>query len=103
MPPNPIPPDTAEEDVAWILERRLPQPIATFETPVRLTSREPAPPRSYIYCSRSGPGDVFRPFAERAGRDAGWRLYEIDASHSPHVTAPETLRDVLIRILDDEI
>src|SRR5262249_10270293 len=102
IPPNPMPADTPEADVAWAAHRRLPQPLKTFETPLRLTSREPPPPRSYIYCQRAapaprsyiygqgaGPGDVFRQFAERAQRETGWRYFEIDSSHNPHITAPQ--------------
>jgi len=44
----------------------------------------------------SGTGsDPFRPFAERAKNDPNWRYYELDASHSAHVTAPETLAQLL--------
>jgi pimeloyl-ACP methyl ester carboxylesterase len=95
MPPSPMPPDTPADDVAWAAPRRMPQPLKTFDTPIRIAN--PLPPRSYIYCKRSGPGDVFRPFADRA-RAEGWPLFEIDASHNPHITAPEMLRDVLVKI-----
>ena len=37
----------------------------------------------------------FRLFAERAKSEPGWRYFEIDASHSPNVTAPETLMGLL--------
>jgi hypothetical protein len=40
----------------------------------------------------------FGQFAARA-RTEGWPLYELDASHSPNVTAPDALMDVLQRIL----
>jgi pimeloyl-ACP methyl ester carboxylesterase len=95
VPPNPTPPDTSEADAKWIAERRLPQSFKTFEMPLRLRGPETTLPRSYIYCQRIGPVDVFRPFAERAKSEPGWRHYEIDASHSPHVTAPETLAALL--------
>jgi pimeloyl-ACP methyl ester carboxylesterase len=95
IPPNPMPPDTPEADVAWAAPRRMPQPIGTFETRIRLTN--PPPPRSYIYCKRCGPGDVFRPFAERA-RAEGWPYFELDASHNPHITAPQELLAVLQEI-----
>jgi pimeloyl-ACP methyl ester carboxylesterase len=98
LPPNPMPPDTPEADVAWAATRRLPQPIKTFETPLRLTASAPPPPRSYIYCKRIGPTDVFRQFAERAQRESGWRHFEIDASHNPHITAPQALLALLERI-----
>ena len=97
IPPNPMPPDTAEADVAWAAPRRLPQPIKCFEQKLRLGA-EPTLPRSYIYCKRSRPGDIFRPFAERAQRES-WRHDEIDASHNPHITAPEALAALLQAIV----
>jgi len=101
--PNPTPPDTSEADVKWIAERRLPQSFKTFETPLRLSAADIALPRSYIYCKRIAPGDPFRPFAERAKSEAGWRYYEIDASHSAHVTAPEALAALLQKIVAERV
>ena len=97
VPPNPIPPDTAPEDVAWIEPRRMTQPLRTFQQPLRLKRGETSLPRSYIYCRLAPPGDPFRQFAERAKRE-GWRYLELDASHSPNVTAPEALADLLAEI-----
>ena len=91
LPANPLPPDTDAADVAWALARRRMQPIKAFSTPVRLGGAADAVPRSYIYCTRSAPGDVFRPFAEAARERAGWRYHELDASHNPHITMPQTL------------
>jgi len=101
--PNPTPPDTSEADVKWIAERRLPQSFKTFEMPVRLSNADIALPRSYIYCTRIAPGDPFRQFAERAKSEAGWRYYEIDASHSPHVTAPDALAALLQAIVAERV
>jgi hypothetical protein len=98
VPPNPMPADTPTADVAWAAGRRLPHPIRTFEQPVRLASQAAPPPRSYIYCRRIGPVDVFRQFAELARRE-GWRTFEIDASHNPHITAPRALLELLTRIM----
>ena len=99
VPPNPIPPDISEADAKWLAERRLPQSIKCFEAALHLRDTEIALPRSYIYCTRIAPADTFRPFAERAKSERGWRYYEIDASHSPHVTAPETLAALLQAIV----
>jgi pimeloyl-ACP methyl ester carboxylesterase len=96
--PNPTPPDTQPEDAKWIAERRLPQSIKCFEQPLRLGNGESKLPRSYIYCTRVAPGDNFRRFAERAKAGRGWRYYELDASHSPHITAPDALASLLNRI-----
>ena len=99
VPPNPIAPDTSEADAKWLAERRLPQSIKCFEAPLHLRGTEITLPRSYIYCTRIAPADSFRPFAERAKSERDWRYYEIDASHSPHVTAPETLAALLHAIV----
>ncbi|MEW6668855.1 MAG: alpha/beta hydrolase [Thermodesulfobacteriota bacterium] len=98
IPPNPLPPDTSETDVAWMTPRRVMQPIKTFEQPVRLSGAGGRLPRTYIYCTRPGPVDIFQPFARRARSQPGWRYLEIDASHSPHVTAPEALAALMDRI-----
>ena len=93
IPTGPMPPDTAPEDVAWASPRRKPQPIKTFDTKLKLAA-EPSAPRTYIYAKRARPDDGFRQFLERAKRE-GWRTYEIDASHNPHITAPEMLMTIL--------
>lgn len=98
VPANPMPPDTSEADVAWAGPRRMLQPIKTFEQPLRLTGAVDRLPRTYIYCTRPGPGDVFRQFADRARAESGWRCHELDASHNPHITMPETLAALLDEI-----
>jgi len=95
IPPNPLPPDTDQIDVSWIMPRRVMQPRETFEQPISLTGAGDLLPRTYIYCTRPAPGDVFRQFAARARSEPRWRSLEIDASHSPHVTAPEALAGLL--------
>lgn len=99
LPINPMPPDTSAEDKAWAGPRRRPQPIRTFEEKIRLESKEPPPPRHFIYAKKYGPGDVFRQFAERARSEPGWSCYEIDASHNPHITCPDVLMNLLTQIM----
>jgi hypothetical protein len=65
---------------------------------LRLAGKSP-PPRRYIYCRRIGPTDVFHQFLERAQRESGWRHFEIDASHNPHITAPQALLALLHEIV----
>jgi pimeloyl-ACP methyl ester carboxylesterase len=98
LPPNPPPPDTSPEDVAWITPRRRWQPIGCFAQPLLLMRPDTALPRSYIYCTRLGPGDPFGQFARRFRSDPAWQFFELDASHSPNVTAPEALVSLLDRI-----
>jgi len=98
VPPNPVPPDTSETDLAWLMPRRVMHPLRAFEEPIRLSGPEGAAPRAYIYCTRIAPGDVFGPFAERARREAGWQYHELEASHRPNVTAPEALAALLEKL-----
>jgi hypothetical protein len=65
--------------------------------PVKLEHGDTRIPRAYIYARRAPPSDPFRRFADRA-RDEGWDFREIDASHSPHVTAPEALMKLLVEL-----
>jgi hypothetical protein len=76
----------------------MPHPLKAFEQAIRLEEKAP-PPRSYIYCRRIGPVDVFRQFLERAQHESGWRHFEIDASHNPHITMPGELMALLEKII----
>lgn len=93
IPPSALPADTSDTDRDWATPRRKPQPLKTFEQPLRI-GREPEMPRHYIYCTRHTPDDRFRPFYDRAQRE-GWDHHSIDASHNPHVTCPEVLAEIL--------
>ena len=94
--PNPMPPDTAEEDLRWATPLRMSQPIGTVQQPIKLRHSSPPVPRTYIYCTKS---EVFRPFADRARSEAGWEYYELNTSHNPHITAPETLTALLDKLI----
>ena len=98
LAPNPSPPDTSPEDMAWITPRRRWQPIGCFTQPLTLTSAGSPPPRTYISCTRLGPDDTFGQFARRFRSDPAWHFFEIDASHSPNVTAPEALVHILDQV-----
>ncbi|WP_065752724.1 alpha/beta fold hydrolase [Bradyrhizobium paxllaeri] len=98
VPPNPTPPDTAPADVEWLSARRVDMPIKCFETKLTLQGGPLTLPRSYIYATRITPADTFGPFAKMTKADAAWSYYEIDASHSPNVTAPEALTMLLQKI-----
>ena len=99
VPPNPTPPDTPQADVEWLTERRVHMPVKCFEMKLKLHGGALPLPRSYIYATRITPADTFGPFARMAKADPAWRYYEIDASHSPNVTAPEALTSLLQKIV----
>jgi pimeloyl-ACP methyl ester carboxylesterase len=98
LPPNPTPPDTSPEDIAWITPRRRWQPIGTFTQPLVLNGAGAHLPRTYIYCTRTPSDGTFGQFARRFKSDPAWTYFEIDASHSPNVTAPEALAHLLDKI-----
>jgi pimeloyl-ACP methyl ester carboxylesterase len=100
VPPNPTPGDTAPEDREWISERRVPQPLKCFEQPLVFAHGDLRLPRSYIRATAT-PHSPFAPFGERAQREPGWRYYEIGATHSPHVTAPDELMALLNRVITE--
>jgi pimeloyl-ACP methyl ester carboxylesterase len=99
IPPNPSPPDTSQADLEWMMPRRVHMPIKCFEMKLKLQHGETTLPRSYIYCTRTAPANVFGQFANRTKSDPAWRYFEIDASHSPNVTAPEELMALLEKIV----
>jgi pimeloyl-ACP methyl ester carboxylesterase len=96
VPSMPIPEDTSPGDVAWIERFRMPQPLHCFDRPVKL-SGDIKVPRAYLYALRRPAVDTFGPFAARA-KEEGWEYREMDASHSPQVTAPELLADLLVSL-----
>jgi len=99
VPPNPIPPDTPPADIEWLTARRVDMPIKCFEMKLALQGGKLTLPRSYVYATRITPADTFGPFASRARREQGWSYHEIDASHSPNVTAPQALMALLEEIV----
>jgi hypothetical protein len=99
VPPNPTPPDTSPADVEWLVARRVDMPIKCFEAKLKLQVGPLTLPRSYIYATRITPADTFGPFARETKSDPTWKYYEIDASHSPNVTAPEALIALLQKII----
>jgi pimeloyl-ACP methyl ester carboxylesterase len=100
VPPNPTPPDTPQADLEWLAARRVPMPVKCFEMKLELRGGGLTLPRSYIYATRITPADTFGPFARRAKNEAGWDYHELDASHSPNVTAPQALMALLQKILE---
>ena len=96
--PNPTPPDTSPEDLEWIGKYRMPQSVRCFDQPLQLNA-ELTLPRAYIHCTRYAEQKPFAQFANRAQREAGWQAYDLDASHSPNVTAPTAFMDALRQAL----
>jgi pimeloyl-ACP methyl ester carboxylesterase len=96
--PNPSSGDTSPEDLEWIQKFRRPQSVKCFEQPLGLQD-ELTLPRTFIQCMRYAEHGPFSQFAKRAKSEEGWRTFEIDASHSPNVTAPDALVNLLCEII----
>jgi len=98
LPPNPPAPDTTAADIAWNLPRRRHMPARCFSQKLRLANAQLRFPRTYIHCTKKVEPDVFRQFADRLRDDPEWRFLEMDASHSPNLTEPEPLAQVLLGV-----
>jgi pimeloyl-ACP methyl ester carboxylesterase len=98
VPPNPTPSDTSPADLEWLSTRRVDMPIKCFDTPIKLQGGPLTLPRSYIYATRITPADTFGRFSKMTKDNPAWSYHEIDASHSPNVTAPEALMALLQKI-----
>lgn len=96
--PNPTPPDTSADDLAWVGKFRMPQSVKCFTQALRLQAALTLP-RVFIHCTRYADKKPFGQFATAAKGKSGWQTFDLDASHSPNVTAPEALADVLERSL----
>jgi len=89
---------TDEIDVAWMIPRITPQPLRSFEEPVRLTNQAAlALPRSYILCRQDEPS-LFDPFAKQA-QYTGWGYYELMTGHDAMITMPEALATILLEVV----
>jgi pimeloyl-ACP methyl ester carboxylesterase len=91
---------TDEADRTWVEARLTPQPLATFQQPIRLV--EPvasALPRMYIHCTGNTSG-TFAPFAERARSTPGWRYEELATGHDAMLTDPQGLADLLLTLVE---
>ena len=99
VPSNPLPPDTDDADLEWIASRRVEQPLGTFTEPCPFGVSQITFPKAYVYCLKIGPGDMFGRFAADARDSPDWTYREIDASHSPHITAPSELMEILEDLL----
>ena len=85
---------------AWATPRRRSQPIKTFEQKIRLAlaraaaaARTTSMPSAADRATRSASS----PTAPRG--EAGWKYYEMDASHNPHITCPQDLMATLTKIM----
>lgn len=83
---------TDEARAAWLTAMLTPQPLRTFEQPVRLTDTSAVVlPRSYVHCTTGPLAPSFAPFANRFGAAPGWSYHELAAGHDAMLTTPGEL------------
>ncbi len=100
--PPPVPerlPDDLPPDVRWTLSRMVPQPERTFAQPVRLTGAARGLDRTYILCTEGKSGPPWPAYVEAARVEPGWRFHELKAGHAAHVTAPDALVELLLKLV----
>jgi pimeloyl-ACP methyl ester carboxylesterase len=99
IPPGPLAADVSEADAAWIVPRRVPQPLRTFEDPARLAGGGAGLPRAYLYCRVKAGDDPFAAVAARVRNEPGWLYTELDSGHVPNITMPDALAGYFHRIV----
>jgi pimeloyl-ACP methyl ester carboxylesterase len=83
--------DCSEADIAAALARLGPQPMATLGQPIRTASWRTIP-STYVVCTedRSITVEAQRIMAARCGH-----VVELTASHSPFLSRPDAVADIL--------
>ena len=98
VPPMAPPPDTPQQELAWGGPRHRHQPVACFSEPIRLANERPRFPRSYVHCTVKQGEDIFRQFADRFRDDPDWDFHAMATGHSPNMSDPDTLADLLLTL-----
>jgi len=96
-----IPPIPAEvfnvnaDDRDWVDQQSTPQPVATFQQPIRLSGQGAAvQPVTYILAT-DHPGSPFPPFFEKA-KEKGWKTLTIATGHDVSIDDPAGLTKILL-------
>lgn len=88
----------ADEDAVFAQSRLAAQSAAPFGTPVKTTAeRWGRIPRYYIECQRDR-AITLQLQREMQKHSPGRQTFSIDKDHSPFLSAPEQLADILLRI-----
>jgi pimeloyl-ACP methyl ester carboxylesterase len=86
-----------DEQASWAVERRRPQALAVFNTPVDLGAAE-LPPRTYVICTRDNsipPALQRRMVRERPCAD----VVELETDHAPYLSRTDELVAALSRFV----
>jgi pimeloyl-ACP methyl ester carboxylesterase len=100
--PDPLPPELPPE-VAWAVSRFNPHPLATMTQPLHLEHGETDLPRTFVLCTEGKEEEFEPPYVDRVRADPSWRVVELAAGHSAHVTAPEILAHALRELAEGPV
>ncbi len=92
---TPIPPEIAgadPEDYDLLRAGLTTTPLRCMSEPIRLTGAGDVVPRTYIWCTRSGFGEI----AARLRADPAWDVRDLETKHMAMYTAPRELADLLL-------
>lgn len=93
VPPPPPQGMTNKDEIAWIEDRRNPQPAGTFKEKIVLKNKS-FPNRVYVFCSGYSP-TTFAPFGAATKADKAWRYHELPTHHYPQISMPRELAAIL--------
>jgi pimeloyl-ACP methyl ester carboxylesterase len=85
-----------EEDLRWVMPKLTPHPIRTFREAVRLGSKLPPVPRTYINCI----GDKALGQPKTMQADGIDDYHELRTGHDAMVTAPQDVADLLRKVAE---
>jgi hypothetical protein len=97
---------TEEPDVRWVRAMVAPQPLKTFEEPLRLSDPDIVSqfPRTHIGCTGGGRLVSFmRRLASPSAlppKQPGWRLRQLPTGHDAMITMPRELAGLLLEVAD---
>ena len=94
VPPPPPQGMTNKDEIAWIEDRRDPQPLGTFKEKVAIKGNYKGP-RTYIFCSGYSP-TTFAPFGAATKADKAWQYHELPTHHYPQISMPRELAAILL-------
>ena len=89
--------DVDEAALAWAQERLTPQPAAPFGAPVALGEAFAAVPKHYVECTRDGAISIELQ-RDMIAATPGVAVHTLDSDHSPFLSRPAELAEVLDRI-----
>lgn len=96
-----IPPIPAEvfnvnaDDRDWVDQQCTPQPVATFQQPIRLSGKGEAVENVTYILTTEHPRSPFPPFFEKA-KARGWKTLTIATGHDASIDDPEGVTKILL-------